>query len=173
MLVAFGQKGKNGVRRPSRASFGGVGQAAPGNPGHRAPIALVLATALLLCHGVFGASHVLAHGDPARASASAANEHPHGHTAADVAPDQHQVAGAVAGASAGVEGGGGAHEGTTAEYFAVLQALVGAVLIAAYFFAARAPLPARARPVGIHIGEPGPWPLPRGTSPPLLQVFRL
>ena len=173
MLVAFGQKGKNGVRRPSRASFGSVRQAAPGIPGHRAPVALVLATSLLLCHGAFGASQVLAHGDPARASAPAANEHPHGHTAADVAPDPHHVAGAVAGVSAGVEGGDGAHEGTPAEYFAVLQALVGAALLAAYFSAAWAPLPARARPASIHIGEPGPWPLPRGTSPPLLQVFRL
>jgi hypothetical protein len=91
----------------------------------------------------------------------------------DVAPDAHHVAGAVADVSAGVEGGDGAYEGTPAEYFAVLQALVGAVLLAAYFSAARAPLPAGRRPVGIYFGEPGPWPLPRGTSPPLLQVFRL
>jgi hypothetical protein len=101
------------------------------------------------------------------------NERPHGHTAAVVAPDPHHVAGAVAGVPAEVEGGDGAHEGTPAEYFAVLQALVGVVLLAAYFSAARAPLPARARPVGIRIGEPSPPPLPRGTSPPLLQVFRL
>ena len=152
--------------------------------GSRAALALLLAGALLVCHGLLGASHVLVHGQThgatAVAAVLAADERPHepedAPTAAlgDVARGAHDRAHD----SAPPETGGAAvtHETAPvgcAEYFAVLLALAGAALLAAPFVSGRAPLAHHGRP------KPGPRRGPsfrrsaRGPSPPLLQVFRL
>ena len=141
------------------------------NPGPRGrkprtALALVIAISLLTCHGLFGASHVLGHGE---VSGRTHADEPA--AAADALPVHHGSGRADAGGP-GVPAGPSSPAGS-AEYFAVLLALVGAALLAALsgFLRAlpltparRVLLPLRALPFGS---------LPRGPSPPLLQVFRL
>jgi len=130
--------------------------------GSRATLALLVVGALLVCHGLLGASHVLAHGEPTAPEQPAA-----GHASAAT----HSVGHAAVGHGAG-DGAPGAHVGAT-EYFAVLIFLAGVALLGALLSAGRLP---------VGNGSPGVlaprrWferrPLSRGHSPPFLQVFRL
>lgn len=153
--------------------------------GPRVALALLLAGALLVCHGFLGASHVLAHGETqgqthgrtAVAGVSAVDERPHepGNAASgDAAHGSHHGATVVAPPDTG--GAGVTYETApvgAAEYFAVLLVLAGAALLAALFVSGRAPLARRARPTHAPRRGPGFRHLARGPSPPLLQVFRL
>lgn len=153
--------------------------------GPRVALALLLASAILLCHGILGASHVLAHGEiqgqahggTAVAGVSAVDERPHepeDAASGDAAHGTHH--GAAIGAPPDTGGASVTHETApvgAAEYFAVLLALAVAVLLAAFFGANRAPLQDPARPALVPLRAAGSRPLPRGPSPPLLQVFRL
>lgn len=153
--------------------------------GPRVALALLLAGALLICHGILGASHVLVHGQThgqthgttAVAGVSAADERAHepeDAASGDAAHGTHHDA--AVGPPPDTGGAGGAHEtapvGAT-EYFAVLLALAGAALLAALFVSGRAPRARRARPMPTPRRGEVLRHLARGPSPPLLQVFRL
>jgi len=130
--------------------------------GSRAILALLLVGALLVCHGLLGTSHVLAHGGPP------VSEQPAGRSSAS-----HQGAGhAAAGQAAGDDVPAAAHAGAT-EYFAVLLVLAGAALLGVLLVLVRSPLgdgAPRTLPLRWWLE---PQPLSRGHSPPFLQVFRL
>ena len=140
----------------------------------RVTLALLLAGALLICHGLFGASHVVAHGEaPPQGVAPVADEHPREMERPMAAPSGAHHA---AGHAAGKTGTDGTPTGTpigTAEYFAVLLALAGAALLATVVCVGRSAFldPAWAVVSGRRVS--GARFFSRGPSPPLLQVFRL
>ena len=150
MLRAARRGGGGGVLRTHRALSGGVGGRAKRAPVGRVLVALALAGALLMCHGLLGASHVLVHGG--------AVSHAGGHAAWETAPH-------------GAQSPLGPAEGP--DYFAVLIALAGAaLLLAASRRASRAPA-GPGFPKVLRLRRFAFLPLPRGPSPPLVQVFRL
>jgi len=143
---------------------------------HRAALALLLAGALLICHGLLGASHVLAHDEGSPTSigeASATGDHQISHHA--VAEDVlagHASGHAVVGQPAGGEGASVPHMGA-ADYFAVLLVLAGVALLGALLGGVRALARGEASRVFRPHQRFDVRSLARGPSPPLLQVFRL
>jgi hypothetical protein len=134
--------------------------------------ALLLATTLLFCHGLFGASHVLARDGASQPATKPAVQE---QVAAHGASAGHDLAGhAQSGpASGGVEAPGH-HAGFAADYFAVLLVLVGAAALGVLRLVVRAPVRGEIpRVFGPRRRFAGGLPLPRGPSPPLSQVFRL
>ena len=126
----------------------------------------LLAAALLLCHGLFGASHQVfsalhtehsAHGHSSHAHTSHADSH--GAVVGELAPMQHQ------------SGGGEGHLGYVAYAAALLVISLGAVLWLlgagrTWTKSGLSSFPKRAVPPKFLRPLPGP-------SPALLQVFRL
>jgi hypothetical protein len=138
---------------------------------HRAALALLLAGALLICHGLLGASHVLAHEGGSRLEeAPAAGEE---HRAAHSPTSGHAASGPTATEPApGGEGAPVPHVGA-ADYFAVLLALLGAAALGLLRVVVRAPFGRGTSQLFWPYPRFAPRQLPRGPSPPLLQVFRL
>ena len=117
-------------------------------------LSVVLAGALLLCHGVFGVVHLIC--DPPQCVAA-------GH-----APE-HRAA--HAGVTAGAHEHSAGH-GTSTEYFAVLAGLLGLLLgLLPKGAASRVGGGARRPPVVRRASDR--FSPARGPSPPSLQVFRL
>lgn len=140
--------------RFDRAILGSLGEARERPSGRHVFVALLLVATLFVCHGLFGASHLLVHEE--------VPDHP---MAAETFSGTHHAAGHAAGQDGPPAGG--------AEYFAVLLALAGAGLLAALYGPGRALLPAPAwRAISATRALPY-RPLRGGLSPPLLQVFRL
>jgi hypothetical protein len=116
-------------------------------------LSVLLAGALLLCHGVFGVVHLTC--DPPQCVAAT------GH-----APE-HRAAPATAGAHEHPAG-----HGTSTEYFAVLASLLGLLLgLLPTGVASRVGVGARRPPV-VRLASDVFSPA-QGPSPPSLQVFRL
>lgn len=119
--------------------------------------ALVLALALLVCHGAMGSLHLI----PMEAHAPEAHSKIHAHHAAHASHD--------------IERGGllAAHHDADIEYFAVLSLF----FLAALLFALRPKfemLPARvAESRSGSVRSTAPAHLPRGPTLPSLQIFRL
>jgi hypothetical protein len=117
-------------------------------------VALLTATALLFCHGIYGASHVLAGDGASHASHSGK------------APTFHQQ-----GAAHDVPAG---HAGSAGGYFAVLLILAGAAMLGLVRAAVLAPIQhGVSRILWSHRRSDARALRPRGPTPPLLQVFRL
>lgn len=122
----------------------------------------LLVVALLLCHGAFGALHLLAHPcDPCN-SAEVPGTH---HSAAQEE------------AAAGDAGGGVvkelAHGAGYSVYFAVVVAFSGAMVLKLLLGGARKPVKAAILRPSQPRHPPLVRPLSLGPTPPLLQVFRL
>jgi small basic protein len=140
--------------------LGGVRAAATRAFDRRVLVALLAATVLLFCHGVFGASHVVAGDGASHGSLPAEHAaHPEG-----AASHQHGTA----------QGPLSGHADAAGSYFAVLLVLAGVAIVGLVRAAALAPI---RREV-----FRGSWSnppldagalLPRGPTPQLLQVFRL
>ncbi len=126
----------------------------------KAPLALLLAAALLLCHGIYGASHQL------HQTAGPASLHAPAHASA---AGSH---GGTHGDGAGhTEGGAEGHPGKTAYAAALAIVLLGAVvalLIGGVRFWVRAAAPISGRRPRLPAVA-----RPRGSPAPVSQVFRL
>ncbi len=166
--------GWNGLLRSALAtSPGGVGVGWARVPG-RQVLAVLLATALLLCHGVFGASHALAnHGVSSTDKAPAPHQtlHQEGATPGVLAGQDIEASKAPA---AGGEQSAAVHTERAENYFAVLLVLTLATMLG---------LPRGAFSMPIRRADPQA-PIVRRRFvgrpyfscklfPPLLQVFRL
>lgn len=170
MPGALEQHGRSGVLRPSRVILGGVRGAITGTSERRVLIALLLATALLVCHGLFGASHALAGASHPGTMPAVQDQETAHHP-----PPEHAAAGHAATASAtDGEHAPALHAGSEGDYFAVL--LVLALIVILGFLFAAVLVPARrgiSRRSWSHRRFGAGTLLPRGPTPPLLQVFLL
>ncbi len=123
-------------------------------------LALLLAGALLLCHGVYGASHQL-HQTPGPASL---------HAAAHPSHDSHGGGRSPGGSHP--DGGGGGHPDTSAYAAALAAVLLGAVVVA-HLRGLRTWARAQENPVAVARPSLSVPALPRGSPPSVSQVFRL
>lgn len=141
-----------------------------GSGRRRSWVALLLAAALLVCHGLLGASHVLAHEDEPRpgSSPAAGEEHPAAHS-----PGSGHASSGPAGPEPATGGEGEAPHVGAVDYFAVLLALLGAAALGLLRAVVRAPLVNETSRIFRPYPRFATRPPPRGPSPSLLQVFRL
>jgi hypothetical protein len=118
-------------------------------------LSVLLAGALLLCHGLFGVVHLICDLPQCVAAAEHAPEHRTAHAGAAVGAHEHP-----------------AGQGSNTEYFAVLAGLLGLLLgLLPRGVASRIGIGARRLPVVRR--APDVFRPARGPTPPVLQVFRL
>jgi hypothetical protein len=118
-------------------------------------LSVLLAGALLLCHGVFGVVHLIC--DPPQCVAAAEHAPEHGITHAGAAVDAHEHP---------------VGHGVSTEYFAVLAGLLGLLVgLLPKHATSRIGIDTRRLPVVRR--APDVFRPARGPTPPVLQVFRL
>jgi hypothetical protein len=118
-------------------------------------LSVLLAGALLLCHGVFGVVHLIC--DPPQCVAAAEHEPEHRMAHAGVASGAHEHP---------------AGHGASTEYFAVLAGLLG-LLVGLLPKHATSRIGIGARRLPFVRRAPDVFRPARGPTPPVLQVFRL